>query len=584
MQKISLEKKVKILFALAVIIILAVSVLAFYNKLELIETNDTVSRSYKIDNEILIVLNQIQAAELSRHKYLTNGNANDLVSYKNTLDSIKQKLVVIGSLFKDSTSKLNRLDSLQVLVSRHIKRNNLESNSLSSRKLNENEDISVLDSIRKTAGDMSSIEEAKLKQKINAYQSTTSRTLITFAVLVMLFIIAFILLFGLTLSDIKERKKVEDKLHANQMRLKTIIDTVPALIFLKDKESKYLLVNKTFTDLFETTESEVIGKKPLDIFLRKDGEIIEKEDSLITSGEKKSLSIEEKFTTRKGEFWFKVNRVPLYNDHGQIIGLVGVASDITTIKEAEETLRNSESKLKELNEAKDKFFSLISHDLKSPFLGLLGYSDYLLEDYDKLSEKERKGILSQIHDSSKMVFNLVENLLDWSLINGGQFKARTKRIELNKEVENVLSLLKQNAEKKKIRLINNLNGNLHVMADERMVHSLIQNLISNAIKFTPNGGSVEVTGSMKTNETVISVRDTGIGMSKEEIDKLFRLDTKYTNPGTANESGTGLGLLLCKELVEKMGGTIEVKSQKGEGTDFEITMKTAKLKPNGEAE
>jgi PAS domain S-box-containing protein len=241
-------------------------------------------------------------------------------------------------------------------------------------------------------------------------------------------------------------------------------------------------------------------------------------------------------------------------------------------KRSEEELVKYAKELKELNAAKDKFFSIISHDLRSPFHSLMGITEIISEDGMTLSKDEIMNFNQEIHRSLKNQYKLLENLLDWSRIQTGKMEFRPARLNLKEKVGDILNVLKGNAVQKEICLINNIQDNIFVNADPNMLQSVIQNLVSNAIKFTNHKGNISVDADEKNNFYNISVKDNGVGIDPKDIHKLFRIDVQFTMLGTEREKGTGIGLNLCKELVEKHGGKIWVESELGKGTTFIFTL------------
>jgi signal transduction histidine kinase len=237
-----------------------------------------------------------------------------------------------------------------------------------------------------------------------------------------------------------------------------------------------------------------------------------------------------------------------------------------------ELLAASEIELQELNASKDKFFSILAHDLRSPFNGLLGFSNILVEDLDSLSKEEIKSFVSQIHGSAKNLFNLIENLLQWSRLQSGKIQCQPIKLDISDVVNDVISVLIGNAIRKNISLRSEMTPYTFVFADQNMSYSIIQNLVANAIKFTDNGGEVRTSTVEKEDFYLISVCDNGIGIKAEDMLKLFRIDVQHTTLGTAREKGTGLGLILCKDLIEKQGGTLSVESVYGKGTTFSFTL------------
>ena len=245
----------------------------------------------------------------------------------------------------------------------------------------------------------------------------------------------------------------------------------------------------------------------------------------------------------------------------------------TELIELNQKLAKSEVELKELNASKDKFFSIIAHDLKGPFQGLLGYSEMLARDIENLSKEDIKEFATDFHTSAQQLFKLLENLLQWSRVQRGVIEYNPVTAPIKELIVLSMDLLAANASHKKITLVPEVEEGLAVYADMNMVNTIIRNLVSNALKFTGAGGMITVSAVKKDDDMVlISVADTGVGISPEDREKIFRIDSHHTTPGTNNEQGTGLGLILCKELTEKNGGEIWVESVVGKGTTFRFTI------------
>lgn len=239
-------------------------------------------------------------------------------------------------------------------------------------------------------------------------------------------------------------------------------------------------------------------------------------------------------------------------------------------------IRYSEE-LRELNASKDKFFSIIAHDLKSPFHGLLGLSRMIYEEFDSMDEAELKSSLQILKESTENIYALIENLLEWSRLQAGKMKYQPAYQNMFMIVEDTRRLLSQNARMKEIFIRNKLTHTSRVWGDSNLLQSLMQNLISNAIKFTPSGGSIEISELHLDEFIQFTVSDTGVGMSEDEIEKLFILDSNFSKMGTEQEKGTGLGLVLCKEIVTIHGGKIFAESEIDKGTKIIFTLR--KFKP-----
>jgi signal transduction histidine kinase len=235
-------------------------------------------------------------------------------------------------------------------------------------------------------------------------------------------------------------------------------------------------------------------------------------------------------------------------------------------------IEQSENELRVLNASKNKFFSIIAHDLKNPFHTVMGYSWLLSKDYERFTEEERRKFASDIHNSTNNIFRLLQNLLEWSRSQTGRLIFNPREIELNRIVDNSISVLRSLADQKNIRIEFNFDDDLSLFADPLMIETVLRNLINNAIKFTPENGLIEITANQIEDQISICVKDSGIGISKEDTMNLFRIDSTVKRKGTNNEDGSGLGLILCKEFVDKNNGTIWVNSTPDEGSSFFFTV------------
>ena len=230
-----------------------------------------------------------------------------------------------------------------------------------------------------------------------------------------------------------------------------------------------------------------------------------------------------------------------------------------------------------LNFSKTKFFSIISHDLRAPFHGLLGFSEILAKERDTLDESSIQNIADYLYDTSQSTYNLLESLLNWSMAEGGRFVYHPINFKLRQITNIVTDVLKTLAIKKNIQLINEVDENLKVYADMNMITSVIQNLVSNALKFTDIDGSgkVFIQAQAQVNFVEIYIKDTGLGMTLEQIETLFQPRITVSFKGTAGEKGAGLGLTLCKRFVDLNHGEISVSSNEGEGTIFKVVLPAA---------
>jgi signal transduction histidine kinase len=238
------------------------------------------------------------------------------------------------------------------------------------------------------------------------------------------------------------------------------------------------------------------------------------------------------------------------------------------------SLESNNNKLYELNATKDKFFSIIAHDLRNPLGSFREITKLLYDEYSSFEENEKLDLIKMMKDSSNQVFNLLENLLEWSQTQKGKIQFNPTENDLKALIEYSTQLLKLTASKKQISLVNKVPEKISIFADAALLNTILRNLISNAIKFSPMLAKVEIglSDNPPSGFAQLYVRDSGLGMSKEVLDRLFRIDENIITIGTNGEKGTGLGLILCKEFTEKNGGTIWVESEEGKGSIFYITI------------
>lgn len=240
-------------------------------------------------------------------------------------------------------------------------------------------------------------------------------------------------------------------------------------------------------------------------------------------------------------------------------------------------LKFSREAFKELNATKDKFFSILAHDLRNPLQVLLFAADLLHNDYDVMNDENRKKCAQGFYENTKHISSLLENILEWAQSQSGNIQIRPTEIDLALLVEECLGLSKESAQKKEIGLTSKIEPGVLVYADKNMIHTVLRNLLANAVKFTHPGGDVSVDAALSAqgNEVEISVTDNGIGIPAQDLDSLFRIDVRKSTKGTLDEKGTGLGLILCKEFVEKNDGTISVTCKPTGGTSFKFTLPAA---------
>jgi len=270
--------------------------------------------------------------------------------------------------------------------------------------------------------------------------------------------------------------------------------------------------------------------------------------------------------------WVHMSSLPQQQENGDILWH-GLIVDITEQISDEEEIKKQNEKLQELNATKDKFFSIIAHDLRSPFNSFLGLTQIMAEELPSLTMSQIQEIAVSMSKSATNLYRLLENLLHWSRMQQGAISFNPKYVFLEPIMAESIDIIQQSAKSKSIEIVTDCIEGLKVFADTDLLQTIFRNLVSNAVKFTSKGGKVSLSANVNADNIIqISIHDTGIGMSSEMLDGLFRINIKTNRKGTDGEPSAGLGLLLCKEFVEMHGGQIWVESEVGKGSTFYFTL------------
>ena len=376
----------------------------------------------------------------------------------------------------------------------------------------------------------------------------------------------------ISIRDVTDKKRAEKILKESELKYRELFDTMPNGFYRSTPDGYFVDANPALIKMLGYESLEELKKVhiPTEIYVEES----ERNDFQDYNTEFTNQLETYRLIRKDGEVvWFEDNARYIKDNEGNIIFHEGIIKDITERKKAEADLKASEESLKKLNATKDKFFSIIAHDLRNPLGNFVSVLSYLYEFYNVLSEEEKIEYISNTKDSASGILSLLENLLEWSRSQRGMITINPNEFCIRMIANNTISILKLSADEKNIRLENNIPEPTMINTDANLVSTIIRNLTSNAIKFTPIGGSIELGIKMtKDPNLTVFVKDSGVGMSKETIDKLFRIDESITTKGTSGEKGTGLGLILCKEFVEKLGGNIWVESELGKGTTFYFTL------------
>ncbi len=363
-------------------------------------------------------------------------------------------------------------------------------------------------------------------------------------------------------QNINEQKQVEKALRESEEKYRTLLEFAPDAFLQGDSNGNFITVNNKVIELTGYSREELFTMNiselfPADVLI--DNPL--RYDQLKHVG---TITAERELMKKSGErILIEMNSKAMTDGTFQCF-----LRDITDRKQAEQALKQSEASLRELNATKDKFFSIIAHDLRSPFNSIIGLSNLLVE---QIQEKDYVGIEKYadiIQNSSQQAMDLLMNLMEWSRSQTGRMEFFPEYVEMGALINEVTKLFNDSAQQKSITISKKSPRNVLAFVDKAMINTILRNLISNAIKFTNPGGKIVISMQQKLDETVVAVCDNGIGIKKGTIGKMFRIEESLSKLGTQNEKGTGLGLLLCKEFVEKHGGKIWVESEPGKGSTF----------------
>lgn len=367
----------------------------------------------------------------------------------------------------------------------------------------------------------------------------------------------------------KETKYIKTELKEKESAYEELLSNISEGIFYADN-GILTSVNSSLGHILGYDKQELTGRNLLelvtDCYQEKVGKLIKLDEN---STLKPSYDV--KFVRQDGTvFWgeLKLKHLP---QNGKSFGTI---DDITQRKLVENRLRDSERSLRKSNAAKDKFFSIIAHDLKSPFSTLMGYNYLLMKEYHQYDDQKRESMIRSLYDITKQTFNLLENMLVWSRSQTGGMPFAPRAINITKLVIENIRLYTPTARAKNITLTTETGlKDKYVFADPGMIQTVLRNLVTNAIKFTPEKGSVTLNIHEEDTESlIVSVLDTGVGIDPAKKDQLFQVDSNYSTLGTHDEKGTGLGLVICKEFIEKNGGKIWIESKQGKGSRFSFSL------------
>lgn len=359
-----------------------------------------------------------------------------------------------------------------------------------------------------------------------------------------------------------------NQIKENNLLLETIYSTIPNGLMAVDEEENITMVNDRMCDILQVEKDEISIEKILSL-LNKTGDTRNIKDLLLINGELKNVECSLIDHENQNKYLALSLVSFIHNNNKQSLLII---EDITYRKQADKKLLQSLQQLETVNLNKDKLLSIISHDLRSPFTALLGSLNMLRNGYEDYSDDERKEFISIAYNVSNNLLELINDLLNWSRIQSNSVNFEPNQYSPYKIISKIVNLFSPIAMFKNINIITDCNSNLTAYYDENMIFTVLRNLLSNAIKFTNPEGVIEIKSYISDDELILLVKDSGVGISGKYIKSLFVFGENKSRPGTNNESGTGIGLILCKGLVEKNSGKIWVESKENIGTTFYISL------------
>jgi len=375
------------------------------------------------------------------------------------------------------------------------------------------------------------------------------------------------------IKDITKSKNDEQKLNKSKANLKAMFESSPQIYVLIDTQFRILSFNNHALQYYKKLYNKEIKqfKSILEFINPNRIESFKANFKESLAGNTVKLEREYNYDNYR-QLWFELTYLPVYDTKKRIFAVAYSRLDITERKRSEEELKRSAKELKELNAMKDKFFSIIAHDLKNPFNNIIGFSRLLVNNLWEYELSKVQQFIELIYDSSKQGYALLENLLDWSRSQTGRLVFQQKNFDVYEIINEIIDQQKAFAVNKDVSIVNEVMTGTFVLADVEMLKTIFRNLISNAIKFSFTGGKVIIAAREERDFIRFSVEDSGVGMAEDDVKKLFRIDANHTTLGTHSEKGTGLGLLLCKEFVDKHHGYIKVESASGKGAKLIFTL------------
>lgn len=378
-------------------------------------------------------------------------------------------------------------------------------------------------------------------------------------------------------EQIQEQADQLEIINKHLEKLSIVADKTDNAVVIMDSKGNFEWANNAFTRIYGYSFEEFVEKKGKSIFEINNAP---KTLDLIDECLNKKKTVVYRYLNKENglDHWTQTTLTPILDDKNNIVKLVAIDSDVNELKQAKQEIEKQhheiitqKDELVRLNRTKDMFFSIIAHDLKNPMNSIIGFSEILTSEFDDLDDFEKKEFIKYINESAISLQNLIDNLLQWARAQTDKIRFSPSKNDLYFIIEDNIKLLRGNAERKAIDIYSRIPKKTMVWCDKNMVSTIIRNLLSNAIKFTNDYGKIKIISKKLDDKLEITVKDNGIGMSAGVKERLFK-EIGFSTFGTANESGTGLGLILCQQFVKKHNGDLKIESQQNIGTKISFTL------------
>ncbi|MDQ1265027.1 MAG: domain S-box protein [Bacteroidota bacterium] len=375
------------------------------------------------------------------------------------------------------------------------------------------------------------------------------------------------------IRDITERKKAERTISDQNKFLLNVIESLKYPFYVVNAEDYSIVLANSTSLEGKSKEREAYCYSLIHNFDNSCGSDVHTCPLTEIKMTMKPVILEDIHIDKNGnEINVEVHGYPITNDDGELIQIIEYVIDITERKKTERLIRERTIELENIIKNRDQMFKIIAHDLRSPFNGLLGFSNILVDEFDTLPKEEIQEYTIMNHTLIKNIYNLLENLLSWVLIQQDRIVIKKADVNINMALTKLIDVYKGNTDKKNITVDLKISDNINIFTDSNLLFTVFRNLISNAIKFTPDNGKITVSAKEENSQVFFSVSDTGVGIPENLKEKIMQPGELFSTQGTASEKGSGLGLMLCKEYIEKLGGRIWFESEEGKGTTFYFSL------------